>query len=115
MDPRESCRQISPGAQLETPVSCAQGVPERARILQEQGEELVQMSGHARVPTTCSSEAENLERQRVPAGEKHTEMHTEAGSCCKNPSDFSSGKLGESETLSLEMQRAALLPCLNCH
>lgn len=62
-----------------------------------------------------SNPAENLERLEVPAGENHTEMHKEAGSCSKNPGDFSSGKLDESKPLSLEMRRAASLPCLNCH
>lgn len=85
------------------PVSGAYGVPERARILQEQGEEFTKMSSPARVPATCSSGAENLECQRVPAGENHTERRKEAGSCCKNPGDFSSVELVESKSLSLEM------------
>lgn len=64
------------------------GVPERTRILQEQREreELDRMS----------NPAGNLERRKVPAGEKSQEMHEEAAA--KNPGDFSSGKLGESKT-----------------
>lgn len=89
MDPRESCRQISPGAKLEAPVSRAQGCPRENQ-------------------DPPRNKARSWIRRPIPPGiwnaaksppEKTAQRRTkEAGSRSKNPGDFSSGKLGESKT-----------------